>query len=136
MSSGDHEAMKLTTNIWAGTKLSPEEKDCLLKDTKSGGTKFDAKKPPISIVPREFVEATAKAFAYGAGKYGRDNFKKGIEVTRTIDAALRHIFAFLDGEELDPESLEGHLSHASASLAMTIYNLKHHPELDDRYKAS
>jgi hypothetical protein len=70
---------------------------------------------------------------YGAGKYGRFNFKKGIEHTRLADACLRHLTAYLDGEDLDPESGVSHLGHALASLAMLSYMAANRPDLDDRY---
>lgn len=113
-----------------------------LKDTrrkyvvpaKEEGKKNDTGKPPISLIPREFIEDTALAFQYGAGKYGRHNFRKGIEISRTLDAAMRHLMAFTDGEDIDPESGQSHLAHAAASIAMTVYNYKNHPKLDDRFK--
>lgn len=98
------------------------------------GTKADSKKPPITIIPREALEQEAQAFAFGANKYGKYNFRKGIEYTRLLDAVMRHTLAFTDGEDFDPESGESHLAHARANLAMLIYMVKHKSELDDRYK--
>lgn len=98
------------------------------------GNKSDSKKPPITIIPREALEQEAQAFAFGAGKYGKYNFRKGIEYTRLLDAVMRHTLAFSDGEDKDPESGESHLAHARANLAMLLYMIKSHPELDDRYK--
>ena len=100
----------------------------------SKGLKYDQKKPPLDLLTLEFLEGTANALAYGAKKYGRQNFKQGIEHTRLISAALRHINQYNAGEDLDPESLESHLSHAAASLNMLMWMIKHRPDLDDRYK--
>jgi hypothetical protein len=96
------------------------------------GTKHDQGKPDLSILPIEALEAMAAAFTYGSRKYARNNFKKGLEVNRTLAAALRHIYAFLNKEDLDPESGESHLAHALAAVAMTVYNIKHNPNMDDR----
>jgi hypothetical protein len=71
---------------------------------------------------------------FGARKYSRDNWKNGFKVTRSCAAALRHIFQFLSGETLDPESGLSHLGHAVASLEHAIYDMNHRPENDDRYK--
>lgn len=94
--------------------------------------KHDQGKPQLSLNPIEALEMMARAFEYGANKYSRNNFKKGHEWTRCIDAALRHIMAFAHGEDLDPDSQNNHISHALASLAMLSYHMKHYPELDDR----
>lgn len=98
------------------------------------GLKSDSNKPPISIIPREAIEQEAQAFAFGANKYGKYNFRNGIDYTRLIDAAQRHILAFSDGEDKDPESGVSHLAHARANLAMLLYMIKHKSEHDDRYK--
>jgi hypothetical protein len=78
--------------------------------------------------------AMGDAFAHGARKYGDFNFRGGLATTRTLAAAIRHIYQFLDGEDLDSESGKSHLGHAMASLAMTIDTLERRPDLDDRNK--
>ena len=98
------------------------------------GLKFDKGKPPLSMIPRVALEEEAKVFAFGAEKYGRDNFKLGMEWTRVIDAALRHIYAFSSKEDNDKESFLKHLGHARACLAMLLYYEKYKKGIDDRYK--
>ena len=97
----------------------------------SGATKHDGGKPQLSLIPVEALELLAQALAYGADKYGRNNFKKGHAWSRTLDAALRHLSAIAAGEFTDSESGNPHLSHALASLAMLAHAMKHHPSLDD-----
>lgn len=114
-----------------------EAKDALIKDldkivSENKGTKHDNGKADLSIVPIEAVEAMARAFTFGSRKYSRGNYKLGIESTRTLAAALRHIMAFCGKEENDPESGLSHLDHALAAIAMTVYNLKHNKQMDDR----
>lgn len=94
--------------------------------------KFDQGKPQLSMVSYELVSAIAEVRAFGAKKYSRNNWKKGFKVTRSCDAALRHIFQFLSGETNDPESGLCHLAHAVCSLEHAIYDLAHRPENDDR----
>lgn len=98
------------------------------------GQKDDSGKAPISMIPRELLEGAALAYGYGAAKYERDNYRKGLKVSRTLDAAMRHIIAFTNGERLDPESGLNHLYHAAASLGMALNSLANHPDLDDVYK--
>lgn len=97
--------------------------------------KNDAGKLPLSMIPREALDELARAFAYGAAKYARGNFRVGpMAWSRLTDAALRHITAFANGEWLDPESGNSHLSHALASLAMLAFQAAHHPEANDLYE--
>jgi hypothetical protein len=97
-----------------------------------GGVKHDQGKPDFTFISWEMLEAVAKVRAFGAKKYSRNNWKKGFKVTRSIAAALRHIYAFLRGENTDPESGESHLAHAICCLEHAIYDMAHRPENDDR----
>lgn len=100
----------------------------------SEGIKHDQGKPDLSMISYDLVEEVGYVRMFGAVKYSRDNWKKGFKVTRSCAAALRHIFLFLSGQTLDPESGRPHLAHAVCCLEHAIYDMRHHPENDDRYK--
>lgn len=100
----------------------------------TGGAKESEGKPPISLVPREFVEGAARAFAFGAKKYSAHNWRKGIAHSKLYDALQRHLTAYNEGEDLADDSKLKHLDHAAACLAMLMAGCVDHPELDDRYK--
>lgn len=96
--------------------------------------KFSTGKVPLSLIPMEGMVAEAQAFDYGRNKYAAWNHLKGRPVSEYIDAALRHIYSFASGENLDPEA-DGtvhHLGAARANLSMTLCVLGLHPEMDDR----
>lgn len=97
-----------------------------------GGLKHDQGKPDLTYISLELMEAVARVREFGAKKYSRSNWKRGFKITRSVAASLRHIFAFLSGETNDPESGEIHLAHAVCCLEHAIYDMKHHPENDDR----
>ena len=108
-----------------------------MSDHPKKGNKNDSnylEKPPLDLLTLEFLEGSAKALGFGAQKYGRFNFKGGIDHSRLIAAALRHINQYNNGENLDSESGLSHLCHAAASLNMLMWMVAHRPELDDRYK--
>jgi hypothetical protein len=99
----------------------------------TGSMKKDDGKYDPTMLTLELVELLSRVRMFGAKKYARNNFKiTGFKYTRSCAAALRHIFAFLNGEDNDPESGLSHLGHAVASLEHCIYDLKNHPENDDR----
>lgn len=97
------------------------------------GAKFDNGKPPLGLIPRQALEAEAQVMAFGANKYGRDNWRGGMDWTRLSDAALRHITAFVDGEDVDPETGLPHLAHARCCLAFLLAYSKLELGRDDRH---
>jgi hypothetical protein len=82
--------------------------------------KHDSGKPDLSLVPKAFLDATARALMYGEKKYSRGNYRKGMDSHRLIAACLRHITAWQWSEDNDAESGLSHLDHAAACLAMLI----------------
>lgn len=100
----------------------------------SEGKKFDQDKAPLHMIPEVAIEGMALAFAYGAKKYDRFNYRNGIHYTRLTDSLGRHSLAFLKGEDMDPESGLPHTYHILANAAMIEYMRVYKPEFDDRYK--
>jgi hypothetical protein len=99
----------------------------------SKGTKNDSNKPPIHFLHRSFLEGAAAAQGFGSKKYGDWNFTKGISYMRLCDAAMRHIIAFMWGEDSDPESGLSHIDHAAANLNMLKFMIQERSEMDDRW---
>lgn len=54
----------------------------------------------------------AHVSAFGAQKYGLNNWQLCEDLDRYRNALARHVFAYLSGEWLDPESGKPHLAHA------------------------
>lgn len=113
---------------------SEEKKDksgiTLISET-GPAVKYDQGKDDFTYVSIELMTALARVRAFGAKKYARDNWKKGFKVSRSLAAALRHIFARLAGQKNDPESGYDHLWHAICCLEHAIYDIANHPENDD-----
>lgn len=100
----------------------------------SGGKKFDQGKPPLSLIPTKPLLEIAKVLEHGAGKYDEHNWRKGMKWSRLLSSSLRHITAFNEGEDLDPESGINHLAHAACGLMFLLEYYTTHKELDDRYR--
>lgn len=96
--------------------------------------KFDQGKAPMSLLSSEALHQTAMVLAFGKEKYAAHNWRGGFEWSRPLSAALRHILAFQDGEDRDPESGLSHLAHAMCCLMFLLEFEKTHRELDDRWK--
>lgn len=97
------------------------------------GVKFDADKPRMDLLDAYALEQLSLVLAFGAKKYAAHNWRKGISKTRLIAAALRHLFAYLRGEDKDPETGLSHAAHAMC-CCMFILGLEHRADLDDRFK--
>lgn len=95
--------------------------------------KHDEAKPDYSLLTRAMLEPMVKAFMHGEKKYSRGNFRGGFVNTRLSAAALRHIMAWNDGEDLDPESGVSHLGHALAALGMLLDNINTKTSKEGRY---
>ena len=94
--------------------------------------KHDGGKPRLDYLDPYALEEVAKVLTFGATKYGAQNWRKGIEIGRLMAACLRHIFAFMRGENNDPETGLSHLAHAVCCLMFALWMLEHRRDMDDR----
>ncbi len=96
-------------------------------------TKFGVRKTPMHLVPPPALSAMAEVFGLGAAKYGPYNWREHTVSSSVYQAAaLRHLMAWWDGENTDPESGQSHLAHAMACLAIVIDAEKYQKLNDDR----
>lgn len=98
------------------------------------GVKHDAEKIQLDLLSARWILGVGQVLTFGARKYAAHNWRKGIKISRLLGAALRHIFAFLGGEDKDSETGLSHLYHASCCLMFASELHETHPELDDRFK--
>ena len=98
------------------------------------GKKHDSSKIRMDLLSPIALEEIAKVMTFGAKKYGDNNWRNGLAWSRVIGALLRHVFAFIRGEDTDPESGLSHLSHAGCCLMFLLEYRITHPTLDDRWK--
>lgn len=104
-------------------------------DAAGAGSKHDAGKPPLSLIPRAALLAEAEVLAFGAQKYDAHNWRKGMRWSRLGDAAMRHLLAWLDGEDNDPETGLPHLAHLRCCSGFLLEYAQSGAGTDDRYKA-
>lgn len=81
----------------------------------------DFTKPPMSLVPPELVMEVARVLGYGARKYARGQWMRGMIFSSPVDALERHLAAWKRGEDVDPESGLPHLGHAACCLAFLLH---------------
>lgn len=84
-------------------------------------TAMGALKVPLHLVPPSATHYLALAFKDGAAKYGPYNWReKGVSSSVYIAAAMRHLDAFRDGEDLSPDAKVHHLGHVMACCAIIL----------------
>lgn len=91
------------------------------------------RKAGMSCVPAEVLIELGLAMMEGARKYGRHNYRAvGVRASVYYDAALRHLFAWWEGEDIDPDSGISHLTKAMACLVVIRDSIVCNNWSDDR----
>ena len=111
------------------------------------GKKNDSEKIRWELLSVDAMNEIAKVMTFGAKKYstyddagnkledGANNWRGGFDWSRLIGAAYRHLSAFHNGEDIDPESGLPHLAHLGCC---TMFLLEHYIRMlgrDDRHLA-
>jgi hypothetical protein len=91
-------------------------------------------KAPLEYLLPSLWEEDARVHKHGADKYGIRNWRKDSILASTYNAAiLRHFKAYFeDGENIDPDSGESHLTHIRACCAVMRDAEIHGTLIDDR----
>lgn len=87
----------------------------------------------MDLLPPEALEQVANVLTFGAKKYDRGNWSKGIVYSRILSATLRHITKFMAGEDIDPESGLSHIAHACCNMMFLLHFIRYGKDLDDRW---
>ncbi len=78
-------------------------------------------KPWMGLIPVASMEGLARVMELGAKKYGPYNWRaKPIKNMVYAHAALRHLFAWIGGQSVDPESGQSHLAHVASCMMIIL----------------
>jgi hypothetical protein len=96
-------------------------------------TIYGEAKPKMSDTPTVGIREMGRVFSGGAQKYGRFNWRDHkVSATVYYDAAMRHLMAWFDEEDLDPESKLSHLAHVMACCSILLDAEKQGMLIDNR----
>lgn len=96
------------------------------------GVRYNKGKLKWSLVPFSALEGMVKVLEFGAEKYSIHNWKKGLPYTEVCESLMRHLFSFLEGEDIDNESGLHHKDHILANALFLSWLIENKPELDNR----
>lgn len=101
--------------------------------SKTGGLRYNEDKLKWSLVDFDSLENMVHVLMYGEKKYDSHNWKKGLPYTSTVESMLRHLYAFLKGEDIDPESGLPHTGHIMCNAMFLDYYSQYCKDMDDRF---
>lgn len=87
-----------------------------------------------ALISWKALESMIEVLEFGAKKYSAHNWKKGLKYTEICESLQRHLNAFVEGEDNDPESKLKHVGHILCNAMFLSYMTIFRTDLDDRYK--
>jgi len=104
------------------------------RTTSSTGGQKGVKPERWDLLPWDELREVARLYGYGATKYEDRNWEKGYEFSKSYAALMRHLTAWWNGEDVDPEHKLSHMTSVIFHAFALMYFLEQHPQFDDRPK--
>lgn len=104
-------------------------------DPSTGGQK-GAKPERFSLIPFDALDEILRSYHYGAEKYSPHNWRRGYKWSLSFDALMRHLTAWWEGEDKDPESGHHHLAHAGWHVLALLWFQLNAKGTDDRFSST
>lgn len=90
-------------------------------------------KPNLALLPASALIMGAAVMQHGADKYGAYNWRREqVAATVYVSAMMRHLLAFVDGQDIDEESGLPHLAHVFAGAGILMDAIACEQAVDDR----
>jgi hypothetical protein len=93
---------------------------------------YSTGKPGVDQIPADVMMELGEVYTYGEQKYARNNWTSGTDWHEFNGSILRHLYRWMNGEEIDPESGCSHLAHVIWNAVTLRYYEKHGLGKDDR----
>lgn len=92
-----------------------------------------SRKVPLSTLPFRVLWRVGLAMLEGMCKYGRHNYRiAGVRASVYFDGLMRHIGAWWEGEDIDPDSGFNHIDKAISDLMVLRDSMLQGNWVDDR----
>ena len=104
----------------------------VLYAVKDAANRFNKGKLEWHLLPLMCLVDCVRVFTYGRDKYSEWDWIKGASWIVQYDCLMRHMQAWYEREDDDPESALPHLGHAMCNLVMLSFYTKFFKDRDDR----
>src|SRR5690606_8472408 len=117
-------------------KTSKETDNSALRkaDVSGSALRHNGGKLRWSLVDFDALEDMVKVLEFGAKKYADNNWKKGLKTTEIFESMMKHMTAYMRGEDIDPESGLPHTGHILCNAMFLSYMQRFKPDFDTRHK--
>lgn len=103
-----------------------------MSDGNCSGRRYNAGKLRWCLLPWDGLRLIVEVLMMGAAKYGDRNWEGGLSWTETSESLLRHLTAWLQGEDLDQESGLNHVAHIGCNALFLCAHVVRGIGQDDR----
>ena len=104
-------------------------------EVKEQAQRFNTGKPEWSLVDYKALEPMVRVLEMGKKKYSANNWKRGLPTTEICESLLRHLYAYMGGEDTDPESGLSHIAHVQCNAMFLQHMMQNkQEEFDNRKK--
>lgn len=100
--------------------------------TSTTGAQKGSKLARYDLIPAVPLNELAKVYGKGASKYADRNWEGGYDWSLSFAALNRHLWAFWNGEDTDPELGTPHMANVAWHAFVLLEFMNTHPELDNR----
>lgn len=102
-----------------------------IEDSKVG-MRFNAGKARWDLLPEDSLAELVQVYTMGAEKYAARNWERGLSMTGCFASMMRHAWAWMRGENTDPESGLHHMAHVAWNALAIVTFTKRGIGQDDR----
>lgn len=90
--------------------------------------RFNEGKLEWSLIDFKQLEGMVRVLQFGAKKYDRDNWKKGLPMRQQCESMMRHLVAIMSGEVRDKETGEYHWHCIQCNAMFMGHTYENHPQ--------
>ncbi len=121
-------------NMSTKDELKNETANSVQGAVSSSALRYNVGKLRWSLVDFDALEDMVKVLEFGAKKYEDNNWKKGLKTPEIFESMMRHMTAYMRGEDVDPESGLPHTGHILCNAMFLSYMQRFKPDFDTRHK--
>lgn len=105
-----------------------------IRNNKEVADRYNQDKIRWSLVDYEALKPMVEVLAFGAKKYSDDNWKKGLKTKEVCESLMRHLTAYLSGQDNDSESDLPEVGHILCNAMFLSHMHLFRPDMDTRAK--